>query len=741
MAEYRLKAGIFNGTGTLTVNGGPSVVQFIEEGTSVNMAVTLDPGFVSVEWYLNDVFQSSALSFSFSMPSRDSSVRAVLSGVFTPVDEYGLKYTYNKTDRAGDPFKIEIEERGYGGLPEERGIESVFFFFGSQGSDIVQELIVPSRLVMNLLSVSGYDLFLTGDNRKFRCRLYLGVDPVPFFTGFISPNQITYQMSDFNRGVQITAVDGTGSFGFTRANPNEWAGAETAGISLFSILNQSYVSKRPLNIACSAWETRMNLSTTPFTQYTVSDSCLFTNGERLTYEGTTGIVNEYLFIDEVVKRMTNIFVGRVYLWKNEWYFTRFSDYLPDNIEYYNWDVDGNWVGSTFNTNKFLYEFINGVNGDPNEPQVTKAIAYNEFTATLKLGVLQPSTDTADIDYAFDRVEDWSLTPQNATPPNVYKLSRWNYNNAEFVGQVNSRPTGTVAKVQYASEAQFNGCKIWGTTSNLGVSDTEISSISLSSKNYGGDLSIVQQASNVFTLSLEFLLQSVASDSSRRFSQFAFGIQVKIGTQYLERTSSTTFGWTPTFTIMEFDFPNESAWNDLLIQEAVVPETGEMTITLYQAICNGLAGDVNKYALVLRNFKLKVEQNKALINEEVAWKGITDLGWNLVYDDIETFQGDAETSESTSALRLIDPLASPPNPVSENWTRDGIESLKLLQMIVQEVANIKGTQPQRQIFGVTAIEPDPTRSISYIGAIFIITFLKFDVFNKNWEIELTELIDG
>jgi hypothetical protein len=741
MAEYRLKAGIVDGTGTLTVNGGPSVVQFIEEGTTVNMAVTLDPGFVSVEWYLNDVFQSSSLSFSFSMPFRDSSVRAVLSGVFTPVDEYGMKYTYNKTDRSGDAFKIEIEERGFVGVAEEREIESAFYFLGSRGADLIQELIVPSRLVMNLVDTGGYDDFLTGDNRKFRCRMYLAGDTIPFFTGFISPNQISYQLSTQNRGIEVTAIDGTSTFGFTRGNPYKWSGNSSAGISLSGALNQTYISKRPLNIACSVWETRMNLATTPFTQYTISEACLFENGERLTYEGTTGIVNEYIFLDEMIRRMTNIFVGRVYLWRDEWYFTRFNDYVPDNIEYYNWDADGEWTGSTFNTNKVTYDCINGVNGDFNQPQVDKAIAYNEFTATLQLGVLQPSTDTADIDYAFDRVEDWSLTPQTSTPPNVYKLSRWNYNNAEFVGQVTSRPTGTVAKVQYASEAQFNGCKIWGTTSNLGVADTEISSISLSSRNYGGDLSIVQQASNVFTLSLEFLLQSVAGDSSRRFAQFAFGIQVKIGTQYLERTSSTDFGWTPTFTIMEFDFPNESAWNDLIIQEAVVPETGEMTITLYQAICNGLAGDVNKYALVLRNFKLKVEQNKALVNEEVAWKGITNVGWNLVYPDIETFQGDAETIESTSALRLIDALATPPNPVSENWTRDGIEELKLLQMIVQEVANIKGSQPQRQIFGVTAQEPDPTRSISYIGAIFVITFIRFDVYNKTWEIELTELLNG
>lgn len=740
MAQYRFQAVTVDGTGVLTIDGSPSVVQYIEEGTILTVAIVLDSGFNSVEWFANNISQGTALSFSYTMPSRDVRMKAVLSGTYAPVDGYQLKYTYNKTNRLGEAFKIEIEEDGFGGVAEEREIESAVYYLGSRGVDIVDKNIVSSRLVMNLVDTDGYDDFLTGDNRQFRCRLYLNSETDPFFTGFISPNQISYQLSTENVGIQITAIDGTGGFGYERGNPKRWSSGSTAGYALSGVLNQTYQDKRLLNIACSLWETRMDDTLSPFTQFTPSQACYFEDGDRLTYEGTTGIVNEYLFIDEMVKRMTNIFVGRIYLWRNQWYFTRFEDYLGANIKYFNFDANGTADGSTTLTNGVTYSCINGINGDVNKPQVDKAIAYNEFSATLQLGVLNPSTDTADIDYAFDRAEDWSLSSATATPPNVYRLNRWQYNNAQFSGQPTSRPTGTVALVQYASEAEFVGCKIWGTTSELGVNDTQISSISLNSRAYGEGLSILQETGNVFTISLEFLLQSVAGDSSNRFGVFAFAIKVRIGDQYLERTSDTAFGWTLTETEMEFDFPNESRWNDLVIPEAVAPTSGELEITLYQAICNGNAGDVNKYALVLRNFKLKIDQNEALINEEIGWKGITDVGWNLVYNDIETFQGDAETIESTSALRLIDPLGTPPNPVSENWTRDGIESLKLLQVIVQSVANIKGVQPQRQIFGVTAQEPDPTRSISYIGATFIITYTRFDVYKKEWQVELTELLD-
>ena len=136
--------------------------------------------------------------------------------------------------------------------------------------------------------------------------------------------------------------------------------------------------------------------------------------------------------------------------------------------------------------------------------------------------------------------------------------------------------------------------------------------------------------------------------------------------------------------------------------------------------------------------MKIDQNSALVNEEISWKGISDVGWNLVYDEIETYQGDALTIESTSALRLNIP---PSYPVSETWTRDGIESLKLLQAVVVSTANAKGFQPQRQIYGVTIDEPDPRRGVSYIGSKWIITYIAYDVWKKQWDVELTEKLDG
>jgi hypothetical protein len=458
----------------------------------------------------------------------------------------------------------------------------------------------------------------------------------------------------------------------------------------------------------------------------------------LTYEGSTGIVNEYLFCDEMIKRMTNIFTGRVYLWRDEWYFTRLDDYNLANALYFKFDIDADSDGTLTLSNDFEFSCLNGETSQ--YPDVVKQVAYNEFTANLKLGVLQPSTNTADIDYSFTDSANYYLTSFVATPPNTYKLSRWDYIRAIASQQPSSVPSGNTALIQYASEGGFTGLKIWTTTTYDGLSDPNISWIELSSRDYGVDLSIVQEIGNVFTLNVEFLLQSVANqaNSPRDFASHSFGVMVKIGTQYLYRDTPTSFAWTLTETVMTFQFPNEYQWNSLVIPEAVVPETGEMSVRLYQAIFTGAPANKDRYALVLRNFNMKIDQNSALVDEEVSWKGISDVGWNLVYNEIETYQGDALTIESTSALRLD---IAPDYPVSETWTRDGIEELKLLQVVVVSTANAKGFQPQRQIYGVTIDEPDPRRGVSYIGSKWIITYIAYDVWKKQWNVELTEKLDG
>lgn len=738
MAEYRLKAGYIGGTGTLTVTGASGAFAYVEEGTSLTLTMALDAGFTTVNWYINNLFVNTGLTLNMVMPARDTSVRAEISGTYIPSDTYGLKYTYNKTDIEGTAFKVTIEEFAFVGASQERKLESVRFYWGERGADVVSAEVVPSRVVLNLVANTttlSYDSMLTGDNRKYRVRVYINGEVNPFFTGFVSPNQIRYELSDKDFVFSMTAIDGMGALDYTRAEPNIWKATAPAIYGLAGVLNQTFKARRPVSVACSLWETRMNRTLSPFTQFIPSEACLFENGDVMKYQGPAGIVNQYLSCDTYLRRLTNIFTGRVYLWRERFYFTRLEDYRKPTIKYFDFDGLGDATGTRTLNNGATFPCINGADGIESNPEVVKSIAYNEFTAVLKLGVLQPSTKTADIEYSFEDVDDWYLTSPTATPPNTYRLNRWDYIKAIPSGQPTSVPSGDTALVQFASGSLFVGCKIWTTTTTAGVADPNISYIELSSQDYGTDLSIVQQASNVFTLSLEFLIQPVGENPATSYDGHAFGIMVKVGTKYLYRFNDTEFAWTSTVTVMQFPFLNQNQWNTLTIPEAVIPETGELTVRLYQLILN--TGTRHQHALVMRKFQMKIEENSAMVNEEVSVKGTTNVGWNLVYPSKEIYQGDTESSESTSALKLN----TLPYPVSETWTRDGIESLKLLQFIVLDMANAKGVQPQRQIYGVTATEPDPTRSVSYLGSNFIINYIEYDVYRREWRLELTEQING
>jgi hypothetical protein len=225
MAEYRLKANYIDGTGTLTVTGACGLCAYVEEATTLTFTMTLDAGFTTVDWFISGIYVSSGLTLLTVMPSRDISVQARVNGNYVPFDDYGLKYTYTKTDINGDPFEVKIEEFGFTGVSQERLLQSAMFYWGDRGADLIQEIIVPSRLVLNLVANNtnlSYDSLLTGANRKFRVKLYLNGSATPFFTGFLSPNQLRYELTDTNYQFSVTAIDGMGSLNFVRCEPEKF---------------------------------------------------------------------------------------------------------------------------------------------------------------------------------------------------------------------------------------------------------------------------------------------------------------------------------------------------------------------------------------------------------------------------------------------------------------------------------------------------------------------------------------
>ena len=130
MAQYRFIWGLFGGTGTITVNGNPPE-PFYEEGTSLTILGTFDNGFTFSSYNINNGFLTSGTNpWTFNMPSRDSKMRVILTGTFTPTDtDYELKYFSETEDQSLQLIRLEIYEYGYVGAATEKQTSGCRFEF------------------------------------------------------------------------------------------------------------------------------------------------------------------------------------------------------------------------------------------------------------------------------------------------------------------------------------------------------------------------------------------------------------------------------------------------------------------------------------------------------------------------------------------------------------------------------------------------------------------------------------
>ena len=173
-------------------------------------------------------------------------------------------------------------------------------------------------------------------------------------------------------------------------------------------------------------------------------------------------------------------------------------------------------------------------------------------------------------------------------------------------------------------------------------------------------------------------------------------------------------------------------NNIDIQKVTVPATGAVTIRLYQLIESAI---INPYVLDIDEFEFNVEENGALIEKDVSIRAVTDLNYSHVYDNITLHMGDVPTSMSTSAIRLNEPLNG--YPYTELWSRDGVETLDLIQICAEEIMNRVGKRV-RKIYGYTTHEPDPRRAQLYDGVKWLVNWFQYDVYEDKWQIEIHEL---
>ena len=738
MAEfYRYGIGQFGGTATISVNGevisvnGQGGGGILESGTTVEFDVDLDEGYYGfIATTPIGTFTTSP--FSFTVPQSDFLVRFDITGEFQPIDGYGLKYFWDwkALDRSGNddlPRRLEIYEDGFGGIAEERKIQNLNYIFGGLDNEPTDDMLVSSKIVFDVVAqAEDFQEFLTGNTRKFKTLYYHDQEVV--FEGYVNTDRLDAPEKSGQYIVKFEALDGIKSFEGKRFI-SQRAGTRTGGLAISFIvgaLNQSFVDARNLHIASNIYESRMDPNLGLFEQFLLPYSAIYENGDVAQFSDGTRIVNELLYTSEVLNRFFKPFFVRCFLYKNEWWAIRIPEFESDDKRFFTFDRNG------FNIDEFDLEgAINFNCPDFGNARRSSRLIYNEFTSILKLGSLEPRTSGGIFEDKFD-VDSFNVTTgfQVGSIAGLYRLKVWNYTRATpFIPGV-SPFGGDTALVAFTTDGG-GAVEIKNTTSTAGTGDSNISFISLTTAGSGVPISVLQESANTLTIALEFMCLKLESLNVPKIpTTHDFGIMVKIGDSYLKRDGALLFEWVSTPEIMTFRITNAEVWNTLNINSVIVPEDGDCEIRLYQLINNGQPRD--RYVIRYRNFKLSVDQNDALANNEIAYKSQTLQDYNRVFPDYVTHIGDAFTNNSLSAIKLTD------NSASELWSRDGIEEQPLGAIQVQELANLKGRKNLRIIGEYFAGIPDVRKTVNYDGKKWFVNHFNHNDAQNKTQVELFQI---
>lgn len=735
MAQYRFSWATFGGTGTITVNGNPPE-QFYEEGTSLTILGTFDSGFSLIGYNINNGFLISGTNpWTFDMPSRDVKLAVNLTGTYTPDDtDYALKYFSETEDQSLQLIRIEIYEFGYVGAAIEKQTAGFQFRWGNFGADEIEPIV---RSFLNFGLVGNRDEYfeiLDGGYRKWQVKLLIDGDL--FWEGYINNSTLTINEVGIKEVMQFTASDGFNSFDSKRVNEQYFDGfsGNTFVGGFFGALNQTFPLLRPINMACEIYETRLDRNDGVFEQLLIPSNAVFTDGEIPLYTSSTSVIeNSSVYISEFLDALLKPFLCRVFLWKNEFYIISLPELAKDSYRLFNYNTDATREGITTITPGMdvSCKFTAG--------QRTGRPVYTEFTGTLELGVLDYSARGGIYEEPFS-IDSWEFNPPDTPYEGIYQLRVWNYVNAIPSNRPSSYPTGTnPARIQYVSDSLGEYCKIWGTSAVSGTADTYLSFIELDSTRVNQSIPIAQDLANTLSFQIEFIFEPRTSGDLPRPNTFA-GIMINIGSSYLAFDGVDQFTWQNTFTIMQFPMGSLYAWNKLDITGVVVPEDGNVIIRLYEVITTN-ANSVDKYTVGYKDMSLKIEENDAFATAEISEKFVTDESYSNVYPDVKFKIGDVDTENSSSAIRLD--LPGYGNPNSQAWSRDGVESAPLIEIFLQELANLKGKQNPRLILtlprnAANPLDIKPYQNIEYDGYYWMVVAMEVDLMANSWRLELARL---
>lgn len=728
MATYRLTVFAVDGTGQITVTPS-NVLGLYDSGDLIDVSITPDNGFTFVNWQEGGSTVSTSASFTFTMPDRDAFLFATLSGTATTPSSYGLKYFYEycpvSGPQRGNTTRIEIEELDFVGSSEERKIGEVVFRIGTDNGDILNP-ICGSSLDFDLpvYDTIEYDAFLASNPKQFRVNYYQNYTNSSTYdfkwTGFLITDVL--EKPDFAEQyfMSMTATDGLKTSDSVLIETEQLEGLDVNQV-MAGILRQGFPD--PLNVVenIQIHEDRMNSANSVYDQLSINFFRLF-NDDVFAFFNEQGIrYNNAVSIKTMLIRLLKSFVSRVYQWNEKWYCQRLLELEKASLTLNEFNSLGVFQSQSSLSNNQALD-CNLVD----RARITGNLAYTEFNASLELGNVAVAEKNEILVESFNS-RSWFNTGSS------WKLRRWQYINAVPFDGTRDSDTARVEFVSNPTSGQAGVfARFWGTAN--GTADSNISSIKFNSNSSFSVIKLAVESANKISIGAKFqILRRSSSDPQvPATGSHVVGLKVKVGTQYLEESATNVFTWTSTETIITFPVTNTQVFNTIEIADVTVPEDGEVELDLYQLIT--VTGTRHRYVVDWDDAYISLSQNDDLTYQKITVKGITDTKYPNVLPEYETFLGDAFTNLSASAFQLTDVSG---DPVTENWSRDGVESLPLLEIIVQDLANLLGENNFRARMGYYG-SIDFRKSVTYDGYNWLINSARLDDYTGRWDLDLFRL---
>ena len=607
---HRLTVFTDGGSGAITISPSNDLGVY-ESGTNITLSVVGDAGFTFLGWKIGSTLIDANLSFVYVMPESDIFIYAAFSGAYVPPETYGLKYYY-EWDKAGAiPYYLAIDELSYVGASTEGKISEVSYklgnFGGSDPSDIIKT-IHGSSLEFSIASDQATSLLYTdlvdSNPRKFRVRFYWGYDAITpanstfIWQGYLVTDFFSLPEKGTNYLVSLVATDGLGQLDSDKIISTRLSSFSAIDL-LSGFLKQSYISRLNFVTNIELYEDRMDSLLGLFDQFRLAVT-RFANEDDLIKISTEGEnYNPYVSLKKGLELMLSPFIVRVFQWNGKWQIMRIQELLKTNIVEREYDEDGTLLTKTTLSNAQTTQ--NVWNG-----QRRGALAYNQFGIDFELGSLSVPEINNLVSDTFD----------NASWGNYggarFFLINWIYENATIFDGVRNSNIARIERVSGVTKgADGTFARIWGTAN--GATDPSISALLYNSASGWNPQVAIENANTVsFSASYQILRRGSSDPLNPPIGSHKVGFQIKIGTQYLQQLTATTFGWTTSPTIIGLDPQPSGALHNINITTITVPEDGAVELRLYQLIT--VSGTRHRYIIDWDNVNLNLDENKNIVNE-------------------------------------------------------------------------------------------------------------------------------